>query len=116
MAEPATSTATGVAVATGAVTITGSALGQTDVLRGAAMSEPNDILIRFTKDANGKIVKAVEMGVNDDSLLPEMTKTADFITQCLAIQDKTDTEIEFNSALEVANKLAASSPRILPPH
>lgn len=51
------------------------------------MSEPNDILIRFTKDANGKIVKAVEMGVNDDSLLPEMTKTADFITQCLAIQD-----------------------------
>lgn len=80
------------------------------------MSEPNDILIRFTKDANGKIVKAVEMGVNDDSLLPEMTKTADFITQCLAIQDKTDTEIEFSQALQFADNLAKPAARILLPN
>ena len=78
--------------------------------------EPNDILIRFTKDESGKITKAVELGVNDDSMLLEMQRVSEFLIRCLAVYDKGAAEVEFNEQLAFADKLAQSSPRILLPH
>ena len=45
--------------------------------------QPNDILIRISRDDKGGYVREVAIAINDDSMLPEMERTADFIVKCL---------------------------------
>ena len=73
---------------------------------------PNDILIRLTKTDDGRYVREVLLAVNDDSMIPEMERTAEFIGKCLVIFDRSDAGTEYPEALRYAEGLARPNPRI----
>lgn len=73
---------------------------------------PNDILIRLTKTDDGRYVREVLLAVNDDSMVPEMERTAEFIGKCLEIFDKSDAAAEYPEAMQFAENLAKPRPRI----
>lgn len=77
---------------------------------------PNDILIRITRNEDGTYSRDVAIAINDDSMLPEMERTADFIGKCLEILGKSDAEIEYSQAIQYAEGLAGVKPRIIVPH
>lgn len=80
------------------------------------MEGPNDILIRITRNADGSYVREVAIALNDESMLPEMERTADFIGKCLEIFSKTDAGVEYHQALSYAEGLAKPKGRILLSH
>lgn len=80
------------------------------------MDAPNDILIRVTRNADGSYAREVAIALNDDSMLPEMERTAEFIGKCLAIFDKSDAATEYPEALQFAENLARPKGRVLLSH
>lgn len=77
---------------------------------------PNDILIRIAKTDDGMFSREVFIAVNDESLVPEMKRTADYIGKCLEILGKSDAEIEYSQAIQYAEGLAGVKPRIIVAH
>lgn len=77
---------------------------------------PNDILIRLTKTDDGRYIREVLLAVNDDAMVPEMERTAEFLGKCLAIFDKSDTAAEYPEALQFAENLARPKGRVLLSH
>lgn len=73
---------------------------------------PNDILIRLTKTDDGRYVREILLAVNDDAMVPEMERTADFLGKCLEIFDKSDAAAEYPEAIQFAEGLARPRPRI----
>jgi len=81
--------------------------------RGSNVINPNDILIRFTKNPEGKVEREMYLGVCDESLLPEMQKVSEFIRNCMTFYDTSDTAIEYAEAIQHADNLVKpSAPRI----
>lgn len=78
--------------------------------------EPNDILIRATRNADGSYSRGVAIAVNDESLLPEMQRTADFLGKCLDVFGRADAAVEYDAAIQYAENLARPSGRILLNH
>lgn len=76
------------------------------------MTEPNDILIRITKNDDGSYSRDIAIAINDDSMMPEMQRTADFIGKCLEVFGSTEAELEYHNAITFANKLAKPTTRI----
>lgn len=75
----------------------------------------NDILVRFTRE--GEIVTVdTYIGVSDDSLLPQMRRTADYLRKCLEIYQKSDASIDYSDAIRYAEGLVAAKPRIVLAH
>lgn len=72
------------------------------------MTEPNDILIRITRTEDG-FRRDVMIAVNDETLLPEMERTAAFLSKCLEIF-ASDAAVGYHDAIQYAERLAA--PRI----
>ena len=73
---------------------------------------PNDILIRLTKTDDGRTVREVLLLVNDDTMVPEMERHAEFLGKCLEIFDKSDAAEEYPEAMQFAENLARPRPRI----
>lgn len=73
---------------------------------------PNDILIRLTKTDDGRYVREILLAINDESMVPEMERTAEFLSKCLEIFDKSDAGTEYPEAIQFAEGLARPSPRI----
>lgn len=74
--------------------------------------EPNDILIRITPKPEGGFERAIYLAVNDEAMVPEMEKTAEFLAECLKLLDRTESGLEYQKALQYADNLARPSPRI----
>lgn len=80
------------------------------------MKEPNDILIRITRNEDGSYSRDMALAINDESMIPEMERTAEFIGKCLEIFAKTDAAVEYHDALTYAEGLARPKGRILVSH
>ena len=66
---------------------------------------PNDVIVRLTKSPDGATSYQLFLAVNDESILPEMEKTAEFISNALLIMDKPDAAIEYSAATDYAEGL-----------
>ena len=80
------------------------------------MEAPNDILIRVTRNPDGSYSREVAIAINDETMLPEMERTAEYIGKCLEIFGKTDAAVEYPEALTYAENLARPNGRILLSH
>lgn len=49
------------------------------------MSQPNDLIIRVTRNDSGQCSHEVMIAINDDSMLPELEKLAEYINECLSL-------------------------------
>lgn len=49
------------------------------------MKEPNDILIRITRNEDGSYSKDVAIAINDEAMLPEMERTAKVIRDVVTL-------------------------------
>jgi len=47
------------------------------------MSQPNDLIIRVTRNDSGKYSHEVMIGLSDEAMLPELEKLAEYINKCL---------------------------------
>lgn len=47
------------------------------------MENPNDVIVRLTKDAEGKISHEVLLGVSDEDMIPHLNVVAENINQLL---------------------------------
>jgi len=77
------------------------------------MGAPNDILIRCTLQADGSHSREIFVAINDESMLPEMERTAEYLGQCLEIYGRTVATTECASAQEYAETLVKpAAPRV----
>lgn len=76
------------------------------------MDQPNDILVRITRTPEGGFAREVAIAINDESMLPEMERTAEFIGKCLEIFSRSDAATEYPEAIKFAENLARPNPRI----
>lgn len=75
-------------------------------------TEPNDILVRITRNKDGSFSRDMAIAINDETMLPEMERTAEFLGKCLEIFGRSDAGLEHHAALRYAEGLAQTSGRI----
>lgn len=56
------------------------------------MNLPNDVIVRLTRDAAGKLSHDVLIALNDESMLDDLGEVAEFIGMALDNKNKTDGE------------------------
>ena len=77
------------------------------------MDAPNDILIRVVRNEDGTYSREIAIAINDESMLPEMERTAKFLEKCMEMFSRSDASIEYSDAVSYADGLARPKGRIL---